>query len=66
MPRTGLIERAFELARSGDCRSLAEVRARLNAEHYEVSTHLDGRVIRRQIAEAIRQFCGNHGSTENQ
>lgn len=46
------IERAFELARSGDCRSVLEIRQRLKAErHPLVDEHLTGHSIRRELAK---------------
>ncbi len=48
-----LIERAFELARSGSCRSVAEVAARLKRENYEaVDAHLAGPSLRRDLKRA--------------
>ncbi len=49
------LERAFELARSGSCRSVEDVRKRLVAEKYElVDAHLSGPLIRRQLRKACR------------
>jgi hypothetical protein len=55
--RNGLsvIERAFELARSGTCSSVQEVGMRLKSERFEsVEAHLAGTSIRRQL----RELCG--------
>jgi hypothetical protein len=50
-----IFERAFELARSGSCRSVEDVRKRLVAEKYElVDAHLSGPLIRRQLRKACR------------
>lgn len=58
---TDIISRAFELAKSGNCRSVYQIEKRLSREgHAEASEHLSGTLIRRQlnalirIAEAIR------------
>lgn len=46
------LERAFELARSGECRSLLEIRQRLKAErHHLVEEHLTGHSIRRELSK---------------
>jgi hypothetical protein len=48
------IERAFELARSGSCRSVAEIVMRLKQErHDSVEAHLAGQSIRRDL----RRLC---------
>ena len=44
------LERAFELARSGECANTAEIRARLKSErHDQVEAHLQGPSINRQL-----------------
>lgn len=44
------LERAFELARSGECASTAEIRLRLKKErHDQVEAHLQGPSITRQL-----------------
>lgn len=49
-----IIERAFELARSGRCQNVAEVGAKLKQERYEsVEAHLAGPSIRREL----RRMC---------
>jgi len=49
-----IIERAFELARSGRCHNVAEVSAKLKQERYEsVEAHLAGPSIRREL----RRMC---------
>ena len=48
--RIGTVERAFQLAREGACRSVSDIRERLTAEGYEgVFSHLNGMSIRRQL-----------------
>lgn len=44
------VERAFELARSGQCKSLREIEQRLRAVGYEaVAQHLQGAAIKSQL-----------------
>jgi len=44
------IERAYQLARSGTCRSMDDIRRRLTAERYEsVQAHLAGSSIKRDL-----------------
>ena len=48
------LERAFELARSGECASPAEIRLRLKRERFDsVEAHLQGPSITRQL----RRLC---------
>jgi hypothetical protein len=52
--RIGTVERAFQLAREGACRSVSDIRERLTAEGYEgVFSHLNGMSIRRQLNAAL-------------
>ena len=53
------LERAYELARSGQCSNIQDIRKRLNAEGFTaVNRHLDGASIQQQLralcAEARR------------
>lgn len=44
------VERAYQLARSGSCRSVEDIRRRLTAERYEsVQAHLSGASIKRDL-----------------
>ena len=44
------LERAFTLARSGECATLNDIRAKLKAEsHDQVDAHLAGPSIKRQL-----------------
>ena len=53
MPST--LERAFELARSGDCQTVGDIRLRLLQERYPyVIPHLRGSGIRRQLREMLK------------
>jgi hypothetical protein len=50
LARPTTVERAFELARSGDCRSLQGIAAILKGERHEaVEAHLAGPSIRRDL-----------------
>ena len=54
--RETIIERAFQIARSGECRNVQEVRRRLSREGYEAAdAHLSGKLIREQLAALIAQ-----------
>jgi hypothetical protein len=48
------IERAFQLARSGACHSVADIRQQLAVERHEnVHGHLTGASVQRQLKEAL-------------
>ena len=48
------VERAFELAREGRCRSVADIRRKLTAErHDRVEENLRGSAIQKQLRHAI-------------
>jgi hypothetical protein len=59
------IKRAFELARSGECQSIQELKKRLSSErHSAVEQHLAGLSIRKQLNGIIaerRQSQGGDG-----
>ena len=56
MNSSNLLERAFELSSSGDCKDVVDLERRLKREGYEgVTAHLSGKSLRRQLADAIRQ-----------
>ena len=46
------IERAFELARSGKCRSFSEIKAALKAEGYDTAT-ITGGTLSKQLRQLI-------------
>lgn len=55
------VERAFELARGGQCRSIADVRRKLSSERYDaVDAHLGGPAIKKQLQTAIDVAIGTH------
>jgi len=50
MKRLTTIERAYELARSGPCNTVDEIRSQLKREHFEaVDGHLHGSMITGQL-----------------
>jgi len=54
-----ILERAFELARSGDCSSIDDIRRRLKAEQYsQVDAHLSGATVRRQLLGLCKEAKG--------
>lgn len=54
------VERAFALARSGACRDLRDLERKLRHEGLaNASQHLSGRLLRRQVSEAIREAAAN-------
>jgi hypothetical protein len=48
------LERAFDLARSGTCLTIADIGRGLKSEGYSVAD-LEGRSLRRQLKELIRK-----------
>lgn len=54
MVRPSTVERAYQLARSGECADIEDVRKRLRAEGFEnLRSHLQGR----SVSKAIRELC---------
>jgi len=52
--RVTTIERAFQLAREGVCRSVEDIRGQLTSEGYDrVLEHLSGMSIKRQLNAAL-------------
>ena len=55
--RPTTIERAYQLARHGGCRSVTEIRQRLSAEGYErIQESLYGQ----SVTRALRALCQQH------
>lgn len=53
-PRPGIIERAFQLARSGEFGTISDVGKRLRQEGYErVDLHLAGGSLRAQLRQML-------------
>lgn len=48
------LERAFELARSGECGDMTELRRRLTSEHYTMG-QLSGPQLFRQLREIMKE-----------
>ena len=54
------VERAFELARSGSCKDLKEIRRQLQQEKFSrVNEHLAGK----QVRHELRRLCEDVGNT---
>jgi hypothetical protein len=56
---TTAVERAFELARSGACISIVEIKKRLNAEGYSNDVIM-GRQLLAQLKAVIEKARGRH------
>ena len=62
---TDTISRAFELAKSDQCRSLHEIERRLLREGYDqASEHLNGVMIRRQLSSLLHAAIGHAVSSQ--
>lgn len=56
MDRPSIIERSLELARSGKCRRVEDIRRRLKEEGFsQVDEHLAGRSFKRQLLEVCAE-----------
>lgn len=55
--RPNNIERAYELARGGECKSITEIQKKLRAEGYYLS-NLEGRELRRALRQLCREAAG--------
>ncbi|MBS0315121.1 MAG: hypothetical protein JSS05_13145 [Proteobacteria bacterium] len=54
MRNQSTIERAFDLADGGRCRSVADIRAQLKQERHDaVDAHLSGMTIQRQLKQRM-------------
>lgn len=52
--KPGIIERAYQLARSGEVTDILHIKMRLNLEGYfEIDAHLDGSQLRRELKALI-------------
>ena len=58
-PQTPILERAFEIARSGECRSLKDLVLRLNQEGY-MASQIQGPVLRQQLTNLINAARAVH------
>ena len=53
--RYSTVERAFQLARGGTCRTMGELRAALKSEKFDaIDSHLGGKSISKQLQETMR------------
>jgi hypothetical protein len=52
-PNTTALERAFQLAKSGRCISIEDIRQQLKSEGYSAE-HVTGKGLTRQLKELIR------------
>lgn len=52
--RRTTIERAYELARSGECATISEIKLRLKAERYD---DIAGQLYGRAMVAALRSLC---------
>ena len=56
------VERAYQLARSGTCRSIEDIRRRLTTERYEsVQAHLSGASIKRDLIALCKAAAAERG-----
>ena len=56
MQRQSTLERAFALAASGSCRTVADIRVQLKKEQLDsVDAHLSGSLIQRQLKSRLEQ-----------
>lgn len=56
----GIIARAFEFARSGECKTLREINIKLSQAGYENAVgHLHGYQFRRQLLKEIKEASIN-------
>ena len=54
MNEIGTVERAFQLARSGQCRNVDDIRQQLRREHgSQIDEHLAGSSIRKQLVREM-------------
>jgi hypothetical protein len=59
MTRATSLERAFELARSGECANVSDIRQRLQAEGL-AANQIEGPILIRQL----RELCASAGGDE--
>ena len=55
--RPTTLERAYELARSGQCRTVGDIKARLQAEGHE---RVQDRLYGGSLTSALRKLCVEH------
>jgi hypothetical protein len=57
-----IIERAFQLAQSGQFRNLRDIARQLKHEGYSVQHHLEGRSIKDQLHSAIKRSVASEAA----
>lgn len=55
--RPTTIERAYELAKSGDCRTVGDIKSKLQAEGHE---RVQDRLYGGSLTSALRKLCAAH------
>jgi hypothetical protein len=61
---TGTVERAYQLARSGMCGTIAHIEAQLVREHHSnVSAHLSGSALRKALRKMCREAAAPRSPT---
>ena len=61
-PHTTSLERAFELAKSGQCLTVVHIRTKLKAEGYDFR-QLEGRALSKQLVEIMQKARANADRT---
>jgi hypothetical protein len=62
----GTVERAFELAKGGKCRTMTDIRRQLNVEQFSsVEAHLSWPTVRRQLCELMQASLPNSNGTRS-
>lgn len=60
--RKSTVERAFEIAREGQCLTVQQIRRQLSIEGYPaIHAHLEGATIGQQLRAAMQEASGNSG-----
>jgi hypothetical protein len=59
--KPGIIQRAFELAKNGECLSVEDIRSQLVREQYDqIAGHLGGSTITRQLRQLLAEKRRDH------
>jgi hypothetical protein len=59
MDEPSILERAFALAKSGECEGMKDIRRRLKEEQFgSIEAHFAGRSIKRQLLELCEKARG--------
>jgi hypothetical protein len=60
-----IIERAYQLARSGKCVNLGDIRNRLKSERFDpgaIRDHFTGKIIRGELTRLCKEATGDNGA----